>query len=249
MNRLKPSRTILLLAMLALFTGCATAPKPDLSPEQLYAAGELAFQKSQYGKALDLWKQVRETFPDQELDTKAEIGIANAYFLDKDYIEAATAYEDFRRLHPTHELAQFALYRQGLASYNLIESIDTDQTPVKNALLLFEDFMRQYPQSAYVAKAEEKIADCRGKMADYEIYVGRFYYRTDNYKAAAGRLELALVNFPDYAGHDKTLVYLARSYKELKEADKMRTVLARLVREYPNSKYLGEARKMLAAKP
>lgn len=240
---------ILLLAALTTFAGCASAPKPEKAPEQLYAEGETAFQKSRYGKAVELWKQVRETFPDQELDTKAEIGIANAYFLDQEYIEAATAYEDFRRLHPTHELAQFALYRQGLASYNLIESIDTDQTPVKNALALFEEFIRKYPASEYVAKVEEKIADCRGKMADYEIYVGRFYYRTDNYKAAAGRLELALTNFPDYTGHDKTLIYLARSYKELKDADKMRTTLARLVREYPDSRYLGEARKMLAEKP
>ncbi|CAH2032387.1 outer membrane protein assembly factor BamD [Trichlorobacter ammonificans] len=240
---------LVLVLLSLLFSGCAGTPKPEKTAEQLYAEGEAAFGRSSYERSIELWKQVRESFPGPELASKAEIGIANAYFLNGDYIEAAAAYEDFRKLHPTHELAQFALYRQALASYNLITGIDTDQTPTKNALALFESFVRQYPKSEYVAKVQEKIADCRGKLAQYEIYVGRFYYRTDNYKAAAARFELVLVNFPDYTGHDETLLYLGKSYRELKERERMRTILSRLVREYPASPHLGEARKLLAEKP
>lgn len=240
---------LLVLLSLVLLSGCAGAPKPEKTSEQLYAEGETAFGKSSYERAIEIWKQVRESFPGPELASKAEIGIANAYFLNGDYIEAAAAYEDFRKMHPAHELAQFALYRQGLASYNLITGIDTDQTPTKNALTLFESFVRQYPASEYAAKVQEKITECRGKLAQYEIYVGRFYYRTDSYKAAAARFELALVNFPDYTGHDETLLYLGKSYRELKERERMRTALSRLVREYPASIHLGEARKLLAEKP
>lgn len=239
---------ILLMLPLTMLPGCASAPKAEKSAAELYQDGEAAFNKSSYERAIELWKQVRESFPEPELASKAEIGIANAYFLNKDYIEASVAYEDFRKLHPAHDLAQFALYRQALSSYNLITGIDTDQTPTKNALALFESFARQYPKSEYQAKAQEKIADCRGKLAQYEIYVGRFYYRTDNYKAAAARLELALADFPDYTGHDETLLYLGKSYLETKQLEKMRAVLGRLVREYPASKYLGDARSLLARK-
>lgn len=240
---------VLLMLSLALLQGCASAPKEEKSAAELYQDGEIAFKKGNYERAIELWKQVRESFPEPELAAKAEIGIANAYFLNDDFIEAAAAYEDFRKLHPTHDLAQFALYRQALSSYNLITGIDTDQTPTKNALALFETFAKQYPRSEYLPKVQEKIADCRGKLAQYEIYVGRFYYRTDNYKAAAARLELALVNFPDYTGHDETLFYLGKSYLATKQLDKMRAALTRLVREYPSSKYLNDARKLLAGKP
>lgn len=241
---------LVVAACLLLFLqGCASTPKADLSPEELYQLGETAFQKSRYETAVEQWKKVREAFPEPELAAKAEIGIANAYFLNKDYIEAGAAYEDFRKLHPAHELAQFALYRQSLASYNLINGIDTDQTPTKNALTLFESFVRQYPKSQYAAKAQEKIVDCRAKLAQYEIYVGRFYYRTDNYKAAIGRFEKVLVDYPDYIGHDETLYYLAKSYRELKQYDKVRTISSRLIREYPASTYLGSARSMLADSP
>lgn len=233
---------------LLLLQGCASAPKTDPTPEELYAQGETAFQKSRYEQAVESWKKVRETFPEPELASKAEIGIANAYFLNHDFIEAGAEYENFRKLHPTHELAQFALYRQGLASFNLITGIDTDQTPTKNALALFESFVRQYPKSQYVAKVQEKIADCRGKLAQYEIYVGRFYYRTDNYQAAIGRFEGALTNFPDYTGNDETLFYLAKAYIANRQSDKAQTVLSRLIREYPTGKYLDDARKLLADK-
>lgn len=243
-----PVRTLLILLLtgLTLLSGCASTPDKDSTAEQLYAQGEVAFAKSRYEEAITRWKEAKETFPDPELMAKAEIGIANAYFLNDDFIEAGAAYEDFRKLHPTHNLAQFALYRQALASYNLITGIDTDQTPTKNALALFESFSRQYPKSEYVTKTQEKIVECRGKLAQYEIYVGRFYYRTDAYQAAIGRLEGALANFPEYLGHDETLFYLGKASLDTNQKDKAKTAFTRLVREYPNSKYLGDTRKLLA---
>lgn len=241
-------RLLVTATALLILQGCASAPKTDPTPEELYAQGETAFQKSRYEQAVESWKRVRETFPEPELAAKAEIGIANAYFLNHDFIEAGAEYENFRKLHPTHELAQFALYRQGLASFNLITGIDTDQTPTKNALALFESFIRQYPKSQYVTRVQEKIADCRGKLAQYEIYVGRFYYRTDHYQAAIGRFEGALTNFPDYTGNDETLYYLAKAYIANRQADKAQTVLSRLIREYSTGKYLDDARKLLADK-
>ena len=247
---MKPTRYILLLACttLLMLQGCASTPKADPTPEQLYAQGETDFQKSRYERAIESWKKVRETFPDPALAAKAEIGIANSYFLNHDFIEAGAAYEDFRKLHPAHDLAQFALYRQGLASYSLINGIDTDQTPTRNALALFESFVKQYPKSQYVTKVEEKIADCRGKLAQYEIYVGRFYYRTDYYIAAIGRFEKVMADFPDYTGHDETLFYLGKSALEVRDNEKMTAAFTRLIREYPSSRYLGETRKLLAAK-
>lgn len=244
---MKPIRTILTMLLLStlLLSGCASVPKGDLPPEQLYQLGETAFSKGRYETAIENWRLVREAFPEPELASKAEIGIANAYFLNNDYIEAGAAYEDFRKMHPAHDLAQFALYRQGLSSFNLITGIDTDQTPTKNAITLFESFVRQYPESQYVKKVKEKIAECRGKLAMYEIYVGRFYYRTDALPAAISRLEGAIAQFPDYTGHDETLYYLAKAYLDNKEKDKASSVLSRLVREYPSSRYLGDARKLL----
>jgi outer membrane protein assembly factor BamD len=106
--------------------------------------------------------------------------------------------------------------------------------------------VRQYPGSQYVTRVQEKIAECRGKLAQYEIYVGRFYYRTDAYPAAIGRFERVLVDYPDYTGHDETLYYLGKAALEIRDREKGQSALTRLVREYPSSKYLGDARSLLS---
>ena len=239
----------LIFATALAVAGCATTPKGEPSPQQIYDEGEAAFKKSRYESSIELWKKVRDTFPEPQLAAKAEIGIANAYFLNRDFIEAGAAYAEFRRMHPTHDLAQFALYRQALASFELITGSDTDQTPTKNAIALFDEFIKKHPNSEYAVKAQEKIASCRNTLAAYELYIGRFYYRTGKPAAAVGRLEGALQGYPDFHGHDETLLLLGKAYRETKQEQKLQSSLGRLVREYPSSKYLAEARSLLAGKP
>jgi outer membrane protein assembly factor BamD len=236
-------RTIVICTLSAfLIQGCATPPvnKP---PDEQYRDGEQFFQKGRYEDAVANWKKVKESYKSPELSVRAEIGIADAYFLNKDYIEAAAAYEDFRKLHPRHELADYALYRQGLSYFKQINRIDTDQTPVKNAVAMLESYVKLYPGGAYALGAQEKIRDCKGKQFQYEIYVGRFYLRTEKYQAAITRFEEALSNFPGLQHTDELLYYLGAAYREAGQKEKSREVFDRLVREFPGSAYTADFRK------
>src|SRR5512133_448455 len=236
---------VLAVTFAALLPGCATT---NLSgpPDVMFKEGELSFQKGKYEDAIAQWKKVKESYESPELSTRAEINIADAYFLNKDFIEAAAAYEDFRKLHPGHERAGYALYRQAMSHFNQIHSIDTDQTPVKNALITFESYTRLYPKGEHLREATEKIGECRDKQLQYEIYVGRFYQRTGKYPAAIGRFEEALKAFPGLARLDEVLHYLGRSYQKAGQQAKAAEVFARLVKEFPASQYAGDAAKEIA---
>ncbi|MDR3580906.1 MAG: outer membrane protein assembly factor BamD [Oryzomonas sp.] len=236
-------RTFVICALSAyLMQGCSTPPVNKL-PDEMYRDGEQSFQRGRYDDAVANWKKVKESYKSPELSSRAEIGIADAYFLNKDYIEAAAAYEDFRKLHPRHELADYALYRQGLSYFKQINRIDTDQTPVKNALAILESYVKLYPGGAYVQNAQEKIGDCKIKQFRYEIYVGRFYLRTDKYQAAIVRFEEALRNFSGLQHTDELLYYLGAAYGEAGQEKKSREVMDRLVREFPGSVYAADYRK------
>jgi len=235
---------VVLILSAILVQGCAT-PQVHQSPEVLYSEGERLFQQGSYEEAIAQWKKVKESYQSPELTARAEIGIADAYFLHKDYIEATAAYEDFRKLHPSHERAVYALYRQGLGYYNQINRIDTDQTPVKNALMIFEQYLKQYPAGQQAAEVQEKIRDCRDKQLQYEIYVGRFYLRTDKYPAAIARFEEALKRFADLPRLDELLYYLGLSYLEGGQKDKGREVLGRLLKDFPASTYIKDANKAM----
>jgi len=238
-----------LIAMLvfasAFFQGCATT-QVNKPADVLYNEGAQLFKDGKYEAAIERWKKVRETYQSPELSTKAELNIADAYFLNKDYIEAAAGYEDFRKLHPKHPQADFALYRQGMSYFNQIHSIDTDQTPVKNAQNTFDSYLKLYPDGAQQADAREKYNECRDKQLQYELYVGRFYLKTNVYKAAIARFEQSLKMFADSARRDEVLYYLGKAYQEDGQKEKAREVLGRLISEFPGSAFIAEANKTLA---
>jgi len=211
----------------------------------MFKEGEQYFQEGKYEDAIAQWKKVKESYQSPELTARAEINIADAYYLNKEYIEAAAAYEDFRKLHPAHERAGYALYRQGMSNFNQINRIDTDQTPVKNALTIFESYLKLYPAGEYVADVKGKILDCRDRELQYEIYVGRFYLRDDKYPAAIARFEEALKNFGDLPRRDELLYYLGVAYLEGGQKPKGRETFSRLFREFPASPYVNDANKAM----
>ena len=238
-------KALILVAMTAaLLQGCATT-KPSGPPEVMFKEGEQSFQKGNYEDAIALWKKVKESYQSPELSARAAINIADAYFLNKDYIEAAAAYEDFRKLHPKHERAGYALYRQAMSHYNQVHGIDTDQTPVKNALVTFQSYLAQYPAGEHTAETTVKIRECRDKQLQYEIYVGRFYLRTDKTTAAIGRFEAALKAFPELPRCDEVLYYLGKSYQDAGQQSKAREAFERLVKEYPASRFAGDATRAI----
>lgn len=237
---------ILIAALISgfLLQGCATT-QVNKPADALYQDGEQYFEQGNYEDAIAQWKRVKESYQSQELTTRAELGIADAYYLNKDYIEASAAYEDFRKLHPSHERAEYALYRQGLSNYFQVNRIDTDQTPVKNALTVFESYLKAYPAGQHAAEVREKIRECRDKQIQYEIYVGRFYLSNENYPAAIGRFEEALKAFPEQPRRDELLYYLGLSYLESGQKSKGREVFGRLTREYTGSRYINQANKAM----
>ena len=233
-----------ILLSAAFLQGCAT-PQVNKTADVLYKEGEQFYQKGKYEDAIVQWKKVKDTYHSQELTTKAELNIADAYFLNGDYIEAAAGYEDFRKLHPRHPQADFALYRLGMSYFNQIHSIDTDQNPVKNAQITFDSYLKLYPAGAQLAEVQEKLRECRDKQLQYELYVGRFYLKTDAYKAAIARFEESLKMFADSKRRDEVLYYLGRAYLEDGQETKGHETLGQLVRDFPDSSCTAAARKVL----
>ncbi|QXE89531.1 outer membrane protein assembly factor BamD [Geomonas subterranea] len=247
----RPLRYLGLSTLLTLLGACATAPAPVKGPETYFKEGEAAYASRHFEDAIAQFKKVKESYSNPELTAQAELKIADAHFENGAFIEAAAAYEDFRKLHPSNEKAPYALYRLGLANYNQITGIDTDQTAVKNSVHYLEMFLAQYPGSEYTEDAKAKLADCRAKELAYENYVGNFYLRTKKYPSAIKRLSEALQRFPGEPGLADTLFYLQQAYLKSGDTARAEEVAKRLETEYPAKarEAKGEEPKGEGAKP
>jgi outer membrane protein assembly factor BamD len=239
------AKNILLVCLLAATAACSNNTSIKKPPETYFSEGQKLYSKGKNEAAIERWKRVKESYASPILSTAAEIMIADAQFNDKNYIESAASYEDFRKLHPNNEKAAYALYKQGLSHYNQISKIDTDQTPLKNSIADFELFVKEYPSSEYIGKVKEKLDSCRVMQCEYEIYVARFYYRTEKYTSAISRLNEALEKFPTSPVNDEALYYLGQAYLETGNKAKAKEALQRLIKDYKTSKHAGEARKLL----
>ena len=192
-----------LLAVLFLCGGCSVLSffqKKDpvrSTPESLYARGSVEFQNGKYKKAREFYIRLKEEHPLHDLAVLAEMGIADSYYSDKDYVEAEGAYRDFTTFYPTNENVPYALYQIGMCHFEQIGAIDRDQTETIKAKREFEKLVARFPQSKFLPLAEKMIRDCKGKLAEHEYYVGRFYYKQKKYAAALHRFEVIT---RDYAG-------------------------------------------------
>jgi outer membrane protein assembly factor BamD len=233
-------------SLLALTAGCSSTSNIKKAPETYFKDGQNFYAKGKYEDAITQWKKVKESYSSPLLTTVVELMIADAQFKNKAYIEAAAEYENFRKLHPNNEKAPYALYKLGLCHYNQITGIDTDQTPLKNALIAFETYIKEYPDSEFTGQVREMLKSCKAKESRYEIYIGRFYLRTDRYVSAIDRLKGAIEKFPNSPANDEALLYLGQAYIYSGDKAKGRDVLERLVKEYKASKFVEKARKILA---
>jgi len=234
-----------LLACLALVSACASNKTVVKSPEAWSKAGDAAYAAKNYDDAIADWKKVRESYSNTELSTQAELKIADAHYENKAFIEAAAAYDDFRKLHPGNPKAQYALYRSALSHYYQITGIDTDQTPVKNAVTTLQSYLNLYSNSEQAPEVKAKLADCRIKQLEYENYVGNFYLRTGKYPSAIKRLSEALVKFPENPKLDVTLLYLGKAYLKAGDTAQARAAFKRLATQFPKSDRNEEAAKLM----
>jgi outer membrane protein assembly factor BamD len=230
---------------LALLVACASTQPANKSAQGYFKDGEEALASRKYEEAINQFKKVRETYSSPELTTQAELNIADAHFANKAYIEAAAAYDDFRKLHPTNEKLPYVMYRLALSHYHQITGIDTDQTPMKNAVATLESFLNRYPDSQYAPDARQKLTDCKDKQLEYENYVGNFYLRTGKYTSAIKRLNEALRRFPNAPKLDQTLWYLGKAYLKAGDKEQGNKILKRLSTEFPASPLNRDAAKLL----
>ena len=231
------SRIIVIIVSCLLLFSCASKPvKKSENPGDLYVEGVNMMKAKKYDKAIEKFVEVRENFPFDPMALIATVKLGDVYFDKKDYNLALNIYEDFFKSHPEDENIPYVLLRIGDCYDKLALTIDRDQAYTLKAIERYTYLKNRYPTSTFAANAETRLKDLNQKLADRELYVGEFYYRTYQYNAAIIRLDYLLKKYPDANGLDKALYYIAMSYKALGEPMKGNDYLERLQREYPKSK-------------
>lgn len=216
-------------------TGPAITPTPgtagyDEAAEAVYANARKALASSDYLHAAARFQEVRAKFPYTKYGPLAELGLADTSFAEGKYLEAVDAYRAFVRARPTHAEADYAAWRIGQALakespsdfFLFPPSFEKDLVEVKQAVSSLARFQANYPESEYLANAQELLTELRRRLADHELYVAGFYRHKGKWKGVAMRLERLLADFPGVGLDAQARVALAEAYLEVKPPGRTR---------------------------
>jgi outer membrane protein assembly factor BamD len=221
MEMIKNFASILVFAL--LLSGCSIfgfgSKVSDKSPEDLMREGLSSFNEGDYTDALESFQKIKDRYPYSKFAIYAELKLADSHFKRDEFDEAMAAYRDFERLHPKNTAIPYVLYQQGMCNFTRMNTIDRDQTYAELALKDFKRLEKQFPHDIYSLKAKRNIRKCLTNLADHELYVGRFYFKSNQYIAALKRFEYLISHYPDLGQYAEAFNYMDICKKKLSEKD------------------------------
>ena len=231
----------LLVALAGLLSGCASKEEKDLKSgvADLYERGHKSMVAGNFSNAIRYFEALEARFPFSNETKQAQLDLIYCYYKDRQIEATVDAATTFERENPTHPRVDYALYMRGLAYfsgehswYHRLFNADLAQRPPKNvqeSFSVFAQLVQRFPNSAYAADARQRMVFLRNRLADYELYVARYYMKRGAWLAAANRAKYVVEQYSGAPAGTEALQIMVQAYGELgmtELADETRAVLA-----------------------
>ncbi len=242
----------------------AATPSVDATAEPdkiLYDRAQRDLKGGRFTEGRLALQTLINTYPDSEYLAKAKLAVADSYYKEggtANLTQSIQEYNDFQTFFPFLDEAAYAQMQVGMAHYHMMEKADRDKTQGEAAEDAFQAFLLKYPQSPLAPKAEQYLRDVQEVLADGDYKVAYFYYRKFDYRASAARLVELTDRYPLYSQNDEALWMLGDIYGRAKQVSKNEDdknhwgdlaakCYAKIVRDYPLSKFAPDSKERLKA--
>ncbi len=247
-------RVITCLFLIVFITSCERIPRTS---QEQYRKGIKAALEEDWGKSSMLLEKALEgELPPKEKEI-AKITLADAYFNEGNYENAALNYEEFLELYPASPKAKDALFRLGVCYLNLIKGPQWDVEFAQRAYRTFKKFMENYPDDPRVEKAREYRKLAKKVLAEHEVYIAGTYDMLRKFTASIQRYGKVKEKFSDVEPMDRIEYLIGRAYyytpiQSKEEIDRLKRSLKqerrRLKSSDPEEKKVAENRIKLIEK-
>jgi outer membrane protein assembly factor BamD len=127
-------------------------------------------------RTADMYTKIVKDGPFSEIAPQAQMKIGAAREKQKNFPEAAKAYETAAdRYHDRRQIAADALFRAGLAYQKQAQTAEYDQSTAGKAIATFTDFMTLYPDDSRLPEAQKIISSLRDEQARGNFTIGQYY--------------------------------------------------------------------------
>ncbi len=259
--KMKNRHLVSLLLIASIFwSGCSTL-NANLNGEvsyldtvkQNFEAGEKALADKSYEEAIAYFEHVRSKYPYSIYAALSDLRLADAYFDQAKWLEAADAYDFYLRFHPRHEKSGYAWFQIGKSYFNaqpenlfiFPPSYLKDQTATKEALEAIDRYLVEYPTHEKVDEAKKMRIELRLNLSLRDMKIAEYYAKRKRWPAAMSRYERVAALYPDTGCAPESLFEAAKiAEHELKRPQIALSLLEKLLAQYADSKFVSEATKL-----
>lgn len=221
---------------------------------ELFIVATREVRKKRFDVGRLLFQTIITTYPDSPYLPMAKLAVADSFFLEggtSSLIQAIAAYQDWLTFFPTHALADRVVLKIGESEMRQIGLPDRDATRAKRAEVRLKALLQQYPNSILRKEAEERLQQVQNNLGLHNLYIANYYYTQSvkqgksGLKGAQSRYLEILEKYPNFGYMDEALYKLAVTYMTEEETDQAARYFQQIVRDYPNSEFVADAKKQL----
>ena len=187
------SHIVVLLALLLTAAGCSNYQKllKSNDVQKKYTAAVKYYEKGDYYRAGELLDAVAPLLTGTDQAEDALFYQANANYELGNYLLSETYFRNFYTTYPRSEKAERAMFMQVKSLYNESPNYEQDQASTLTAIDAVQEFMQRYPQSEFLAEANQILDNLVVKLDKKAFDSAKLYYKIHAYKASV----VALTNF------------------------------------------------------
>ncbi|WPR70607.1 outer membrane protein assembly factor BamD [Flavobacterium sp. NG2] len=251
-------KLVSLLFLVLFFSSCNEYQKA-LKNEDIgvkYDMGTKLYEEGKYSKAIRLFEQIATSYRGKPQAQKLFYMFSQSYYKTNQFYLAGYQFESFVSSYPKSEKVEEAAFL-GAKSYSKLSPVySLDQTDTYKGIEKLQNFIDTYPNSTYMAEANELVRKLSQKI-EKKVYENAKGYNTiSDYKSALVAFDLFINDYPGTPYKEDALFYKFDSAYKLginSVSDKMEERLlvakkayASLIDFKADTKYKKEADEMLA---
>ena len=210
-KKLHLTAAALITVLIFLATSCSTPLVREAPPEEKLAQARTDIKKRRLEAAKEKLEGLKFITAGTRLGGEVQFLLAETLYRQGELAEAEVGYETYLLSYPGGPFAEKALFYQALSKIRQIEKVhlgffsfkryiphDRDLSILREARVLFEQYLRSYPDGQWTGEAQEKATALLTKEGEHELNIVSFYLKKKKTRAALARAQRVLENqFPE----------------------------------------------------
>lgn len=161
--------------------------KSEEPPVKLVKLAKKLYQSGMYSISREPLGTIKDRYPMSGYANFAELKHADAYYFNREYNQAAKAYEGYIKSYPASVELPYVKIQAARAHISSARDAGRDREPWERGLAIYDELVKSYGSGEYGRLASHERLPVVEELKRYDLEIIEFYRRQDNSSAVSAR--------------------------------------------------------------